>query len=157
MFALKMPAAPTPVILISIDTLRADHLSAHGYGRFRTPNIDSFREHGTLFTAINSQIPLTLPSHTSLFTSTYPFANGVEENAQQVRPNTITLASVLRSRQDYGRARGYYQQALAGAPGDFEALVGAAAAERRLGMMPEVRQHLEKACAIEPDFAECRK
>jgi membrane-anchored protein YejM (alkaline phosphatase superfamily) len=97
MFALKMPAAPTPVILISIDALRADHLRAYGYGRIRTPNIDSFREHGTLFTSINSQIPLTLPSHTSLFTSTYPFANGVEENAQQVRPNTVTLASVLRS------------------------------------------------------------
>jgi hypothetical protein len=98
LFALGASAAQNPVILISIDTLRADHLSAYGYGRIHTPNIDSFRAQGTLFAAVDSQIPLTLPSHTSLFTSTYPFANGVEENAQQVRPSTVTLASVLRSR-----------------------------------------------------------
>ena len=87
----------TPVILISIDTLRADHLSAYGYRRIQTPNIDSFAQRGTLFTAIQSQIPLTLPSHTSLFTSTYPFRNGVEENGEQVPARMVTLASVLRA------------------------------------------------------------
>jgi len=90
-------AQDTPVILISIDTLRADHLSANGYRKIRTPNIDSFAQHGTIFTEVNSQIPLTLPSHMSLFTSTYPFENGVEENAEQVPPNAVTLASILRS------------------------------------------------------------
>ena len=90
-------AQDTPVILISIDTLRADHLGAYGYRKIRTPNIDSFAQHGTVFTEVNSQIPLTLPSHTSLFTSTYPFENGVEENAEQVPPNAVTLASILRS------------------------------------------------------------
>ena len=75
----------TPVILISIDTLRADHLSAYGSRKIQTPNIDSFAQQGTIFTDVNSQIPLTLPSHTSLFTSTYPFENGVEENAEVVR------------------------------------------------------------------------
>ncbi|HLJ17225.1 MAG TPA: alkaline phosphatase family protein, partial [Bryobacteraceae bacterium] len=69
------PGQQTPVIVISIDTLRADHLSAYGYRKIRTPNIDSFARQGTLFAEINSQIPLTLPSHTSLFTSTYPFEN----------------------------------------------------------------------------------
>jgi tetratricopeptide (TPR) repeat protein len=97
LLAATCQAEPTPVILISIDTLRADHLSAYGYSRIRTPSIDGFAQRGTLFTAIDSQIPLTLPSHTSLFTSTYPFANGVEENAQQLRPDAVTLASVLRS------------------------------------------------------------
>jgi tetratricopeptide (TPR) repeat protein len=72
-------------------------------------------------------------------------------------PADEALGQLWMGRQDYGRARGYYQQALAGAPGDFEALVGAAAEERRLRMMPEARQHLEKAGATEPDFAECRK
>ena len=87
----------TPVILISIDTLRADHLSVYGYRKIRTPNIDSFAQQGTVFTSVNSQIPLTLPSHFSLFTSTYPFENGIEENAEIVPSNAVTLASVLRS------------------------------------------------------------
>ncbi len=86
-----------PVILISIDTLRADHLGAYGYHLIRTPNIDSFAQHGTLFTNIESQVPLTLPSHTSLFTSTYPFQNQIEENAEGVSPGAATLASVLQS------------------------------------------------------------
>jgi len=90
-------AQPTSVILISIDTLRADHLSAYGYTRVRTPNMDSFAERGTLFTQADCQVPLTLPSHTSLFTSTYPFENQVEENAEVVPPGAVTLASVLRS------------------------------------------------------------
>ena len=87
----------TPVILISIDTLRADHLSAYGYRGVQTPNIDSFARQGTLFTDAACQIPLTLPSHTSLFTSTYPFENRIEENAERVPPGAVTLASVLRS------------------------------------------------------------
>jgi choline-sulfatase len=86
-----------PVILISIDTLRADHLSAYGYRKIQTPNIDSFAERGTVFTDVNSQIPLTLPSHTSLMTSTYPFENGLEENAEVVPAGAVTLASILRS------------------------------------------------------------
>jgi len=95
--AAQGPAQPLSVILISIDTLRADRLSSYGYRRIRTPNIDSFAQQGTLFADVSSQIPLTLPSHTSLFTSTYPFENGVEENAAIVPPNTVTLASILRS------------------------------------------------------------
>src|SRR3974390_2241859 len=93
-------AAPPPVILISIDTLRADHLSAYGYRKIRTPNIDSFAEHGTLFAHADAQVPLTGPSHASLFTSTYPFQNRVEENAERVPPGAVTLASVLRSHGD---------------------------------------------------------
>jgi len=61
------------VILISIDALRADHLGVYGYRKIGTPNIDAFAEQGTVFDAIDSQIPLTLPSHTALFTSSYPF------------------------------------------------------------------------------------
>jgi arylsulfatase A-like enzyme len=86
-----------PIILISIDTLRADHLSAYGYHRIRTPNIDSFADDGTLFSDVECQVPLTLPSHTSLLTSTYPFENRVEENGQRVPAGAVTLASVLHS------------------------------------------------------------
>src|SRR5208283_3972319 len=84
LFAAAGQAQPTSVILISADTLRADHLSAYGYTRVHTPNMDSFAERGTLFTQADCQVPLTLPSHTSLFTSTYPFENQVEENAERV-------------------------------------------------------------------------
>lgn len=80
----------TPVILISIDTLRADHVDAA-----RAPNLTSW---GTVFTAAGSQVPLTLPSHTALLTSTYPWENHVEENAGSVPAGTVTLASVLKGR-----------------------------------------------------------
>lgn len=89
--------AQTPVILISIDTLRADHLSAYGYKKISTPNIDAFAQGGTLFSAATTQIPITLPSHTALFTSTHPFANRIEENAEPVARPTATLASVLHT------------------------------------------------------------
>jgi arylsulfatase A-like enzyme len=90
--------AQTPVILISIDTLRADHLSLYGYRRNQTPNLDSFAAHGTVFTAADCQAPLTLPSHVSLFTSTYPFANGIQENAEPLPAGAVTLATVLKAR-----------------------------------------------------------
>jgi len=90
-------AAQTPVILISVDTLRADHVGAYGYRKTPTPNIDSFAEHGTIFSAIDAHVPLTLPSHASLLTSRYPFASRIEENGERVPDGTVTLASVLRS------------------------------------------------------------
>jgi choline-sulfatase len=89
-------AAGTPVILISIDTLRADHLSAYGYRKLLTPHIDSFARGGTLFTDAEAQIPLTLPSHMALFTSTYPFETHVEENGERVPSAPPTLAAILR-------------------------------------------------------------
>jgi choline-sulfatase len=109
--------AQTPVIVISIDTLRADHLSCYGYRKIHTPNIDSFAENGTIFTAVDSQIPLTLPSHTALFTSLYPFSTRIEENAERVPPSAVTLASVLR-------ARGY----------KTAAFIGSSMLEQRLGL-----------------------
>jgi len=98
-FGLTVQAlAVTPVIIISIDTLRADHLGSYGYRKIATPNIDSFAAGGTLYSNIACQTPLTLPSHTTLFTSNYPFENGIQENAELVPPNTVTLAGVLKAR-----------------------------------------------------------
>lgn len=88
---------PPPVILISIDTLRADHLGCYGYRRIRTPHLDAFTRGGTLFTQVSAQVPLTLPSHVSLLTSTNPFANGVEDNMEQLKPNAVTLATLLKA------------------------------------------------------------
>ncbi len=87
----------TPVILISIDTLRADHLSSYGYTRIHTPNIDSLADHGTLFTDADCQIPFTMPSHASMLTSVYPFGNRVEENAVALAPGAVSLATMLHS------------------------------------------------------------
>lgn len=87
----------TPVVLISIDTLRADHLGIYGYRKARTPNLDALARGGTVFDEAFCQAPLTLPSHASMFTSTYPFASGVEENAEVLPPGLETLAGVLKS------------------------------------------------------------
>lgn len=62
------PAAAENVILISIDTLRADHMGIYGYGLNTTPNIDRFFSHGVVFANMHSHAPYTLPSHTSMFT-----------------------------------------------------------------------------------------
>ncbi|MFB3924355.1 MAG: sulfatase-like hydrolase/transferase [Terriglobia bacterium] len=90
--------APPPVILISVDTLRADRLSSYGYKRLRTPNIDALAQGGTLFSQVSAQVPLTMPSHASLFTSTYPFVNGVQDNGEQLGGSFATLAAILKSR-----------------------------------------------------------
>ncbi len=94
------PGRPSeiPVILVSVDTLRADFLSSYGNRKLKTPNIDAMAQGGTLFFQVNAQVPITLPSHASLLTSTYPFALGVEENGESVRPGVVSLATVLRSR-----------------------------------------------------------
>ncbi|HXJ96731.1 MAG TPA: sulfatase-like hydrolase/transferase [Terriglobia bacterium] len=92
-----MTIPPASVILISVDTLRADHLSCYGYEALATPHIDSLAHGGTIFSEVSSQVPITLPSHVSLFTSTYPFMTGIEENGEVLPSGAITLATVLKS------------------------------------------------------------
>lgn len=74
----EFPGAP--VILISIDTLRADHLPAYGYKDVETPAIDAFRKDSILFSRAWSHVPLTLPSHVALLTGQLPPDNGVRNN-----------------------------------------------------------------------------
>jgi arylsulfatase A-like enzyme len=84
------------VLLISLDTLRADHLGRYGYGKALTPNLDRFAAGGALFKNCRSQAPWTLPSHMSLFTSLLPTDNGVD-GINKVLPNDVpTLAQILR-------------------------------------------------------------
>ena len=74
-------AAPhAPVILISIDTVRADHLPAWGYKGVETPAIDALRKDGILYQNAYSHVPLTLPSHVSILTGQLPPDNGVRNN-----------------------------------------------------------------------------
>ncbi len=69
-----------PVILISIDTLRADHLPAWGYRGVSTPAIDRLRRDSILFADARAHVPLTLPSHVSILTGELPSRNGVRNN-----------------------------------------------------------------------------
>jgi arylsulfatase A-like enzyme/Flp pilus assembly protein TadD len=74
------PFPGAPVILISIDTLRSDHLPAYGYGGVETPNIDRLHGDGVLFTRAYTHSPLTLPSHVSMLTGLLPADHGVRNN-----------------------------------------------------------------------------
>jgi arylsulfatase A-like enzyme len=72
--------ADTPVVLISVDTLRSDRLPAYGYDVIETPAIDRLRRDGVLFERAYTNVPLTLPAHVSLLSGVLPFAHGVRDN-----------------------------------------------------------------------------
>jgi arylsulfatase A-like enzyme len=86
-----------PVVLISIDTLRSDHLPAYGYDHVETPAIDALRSDAVLYRRAYSQVPLTLPSHASILTGLLPPAHGVRDNAgYRLSPSVgPTLAELL--------------------------------------------------------------
>ena len=88
-----------PIVLISVDTLRADHLPAYGYTAVETPNLDSLRKDAVLFENAYSHVPLTLPSHTTIFTGLLPPQNGVRDNlGYTLGPGPATIASLLKAR-----------------------------------------------------------
>lgn len=74
------PVLPSPVIVITIDTLRADRLGCYGYGRDTSPNLDRFAQEAVLFERAETAIATTLPAHVSLWTSRYPLQTGVVAN-----------------------------------------------------------------------------
>ncbi|HVE13446.1 MAG TPA: sulfatase-like hydrolase/transferase, partial [Elusimicrobiota bacterium] len=74
------PQDRPPVVIISIDTLRADHLPAYGYRKVDTPAIDALRRQALLFARAYTQVPLTLPSHASIFSGQLPARHGVRDN-----------------------------------------------------------------------------
>ena len=76
----SLSPANGPVILISIDTLRADHLPAYGYTKVRTPNIDALAAAGTTFDQAYTHAPQTLPAHASILSGELPFQHGVRDN-----------------------------------------------------------------------------
>jgi choline-sulfatase len=86
------------VLLITIDTLRADHIGAYGYKNAATPTIDALARSGVLFEHAYSQVPLTLASHTSLLTGTYPFHNGVQDfTGNPLSPDIRSVAQALQA------------------------------------------------------------
>ncbi|MDP6380335.1 MAG: sulfatase-like hydrolase/transferase [Phycisphaerae bacterium] len=91
------PGNITHVILISIDTCRADYLSCYGYERETTPNIDALAREGVLFEKVVSPLPQTFPTHASMFTGTIPPFHQIHNNdARQLDASYVTLAEVLK-------------------------------------------------------------
>lgn len=119
---LLKPSTDTPVILISIDTLRSDRLPAYGYQGIATPHIDALRADSILFEHAYSHTPLTLPAHASMLTGLLPAAHGIRDNlGYQLDSSVPTLPEMLRQkgyatgaavssyvlRQESGIARGF--------------------------------------------------
>jgi arylsulfatase A-like enzyme/cytochrome c-type biogenesis protein CcmH/NrfG len=87
------------VVLISIDTCRADHLSCYGYSRKTSPNIDAVAEDGIIFNHAVSPVPITLPAHSSMLTGKIPPYHRVRDNSHyHLGDSNITLAEILREK-----------------------------------------------------------
>jgi arylsulfatase A-like enzyme/Tfp pilus assembly protein PilF len=115
--AAAAPASPN-VIVITIDTLRADHLGCYGYKEIRTPNIDALAADAARFEHAYTVVPVTLPSHTVIFTGTYPMRSGMHDfSANKLSPQQPTLATALKQS---GYATG--------------AVIGAAVLDSRFGL-----------------------
>jgi len=95
---------PFNVVLISLDTTRADHIGAYGFKRIATPAIDSLAAEGVLFERAYTPAPLTFPAHASLLSGTYPFAHGVRDNVGFMVPDEITTAAEIFRGQGYQTA-----------------------------------------------------
>src|SRR5204863_5118151 len=85
------------IILVTIDTLRADSLGFAGNTRVKTPFLDRMASEGVVFANAHAQNVITLPSHTNILTGLYPFQHGVRENAGfRLDPKHETVATRLR-------------------------------------------------------------
>jgi choline-sulfatase len=91
------------VIIIAVDTLRADHLGCYGYSRDTSPNIDKLAASGVLCERCTSSAPWTLPSFSTVFTSLYPTQHGAETVHSTLRETVPTLAGILK---EHGYATG---------------------------------------------------
>jgi glucan phosphoethanolaminetransferase (alkaline phosphatase superfamily) len=110
------------LLLVTLDTTRADRLGCYGHSRARTPRLDRLAAEGVRFENAFADAPITLPSHVSIFTALYPFEHGVRNNGNfRLLDRFPTLATVLRERgyrtaafvssfvldRGYGLARGF--------------------------------------------------
>ncbi|HSE41262.1 MAG TPA: sulfatase-like hydrolase/transferase, partial [Acidobacteriota bacterium] len=109
MSTLSFADATQNVLVVSIDTLRADHVGIYGYKQAKTPAIDSLAARGVVFKDTVSPAPFTLPSHISLLTGLIPPIHGVQDNGGfYLKSNVTTLAEIFK-------AQGYNTGAFVGA------------------------------------------
>ncbi len=112
------PPPPVNVVVITLDTLRADRVGAYGYKAAATPNLDRLAAEGVRFERAYTPVPITLPSHAVLFTGTYPMYNGMHDfSGNNLNPQQPTLATILKQK---GYATG--------------AVLGSAVLDRRFGL-----------------------
>jgi choline-sulfatase len=100
-FSLRGSSSPAegPIILISIDTLRADRLPAYGYTKVRTPAIDALAADGVVFERAYAHVPQTLPAHASILTGLLPFEHGVRDNVGfAVKPDEPMLQHAFKAK-----------------------------------------------------------
>jgi arylsulfatase A-like enzyme len=94
----RSPTRRPNVVLITIDTLRPDHLSCYGYGEIATPAIDRLAAEGALFENAFADVTWTTPSMASVMTGLYAPHHGLRTSYQRLSPERTTLAEYLRSR-----------------------------------------------------------
>ena len=92
------PARARNLVLITIDTLRADHVGAYGWSRARTSALDGIANGGARFDRAYAVAPITLTSHATLLTGRYPPGHGARDNGLRVSPTVPTLATELHAR-----------------------------------------------------------
>lgn len=114
----KTPATPQSIVLITLDTTRADHLGAWGWPHARTPHLDALARRGTRFVRCDTAAPITLPSHATILTGLYPPRHGVRDNG------TFVLAGRFETVAERLAARGW----------DTAAVVSAIVLARRHGL-----------------------
>jgi len=107
--ALLSQPAPPNVLLVTIDTVRADRIGAYGYARASTPVLDRLARDGVRFMDATTQAPLTGPAHAALLTGLYPARIGVRDNATTPVPESVTTAA------EAFKARGYRTGGFVGA------------------------------------------
>lgn len=96
---IQAPRGPRNLILVTLDTTRADALNPYGQERVTSPHIEAISQEGVLFEQVTASSPSTLPSHATILTGQYPLEHGVRANAGYRLPNeALTLAEVLASR-----------------------------------------------------------
>jgi len=96
--AASIGGAGLNVLLISVDTTRADHLGCYGHPARHTPNIDRLAAEGTRFAQCVASTPVTLPSHATMLTGSYPFVHGVRDNGLfRLEGANVTLAEIFRA------------------------------------------------------------
>jgi len=95
MFPFRANAATPNIILITLDTVRADRMGFQGSQRGLTPNLDAFAQHGIVFTRAYSQVPLTTSSHATILTGTFPEFHGVNDFGEPLPPDVPYLPDLL--------------------------------------------------------------
>jgi arylsulfatase A-like enzyme len=144
------------ILLITVDTLRADYLGAYGSSVARTPNIDRLAREGSLFERAAAPMPMTRPTHASILTARYPREHGVVNNAISLPDTSRTLAEILRG-EGY-RTAAFVAVALlsaeAGFDQGFETFRGPTTSKQRPAneVVPEALEWLAGLSNDEPFF-----